>query len=177
MRAAAQQTAAPSLGAAPAQAARDRLFSLKHEFPTEWYGLLHPSNASAGYGQMPVWTVTDRFPFQYRGRKILVTGISAFALLRSGATAPDSLSIYLVNASLSAPHGTPPTPPSNLGTQVSLKPDTLYGTRTLYGVIPAPCSPVTVPHLWWLSIAQSDLNTLLDSVEDFFLLIQYKVAQ
>ena len=172
----AQQTAAPSLGAAPAQTAQNRLFSLKHEFPTEWYGLLHPASTSAGYGQMPVWMVTDRFPFQYRGRKIQVTGIQAFALLRSGATPPDSLSIYLVNASLPAPGGTPPTPPSDPGTQVSLKPDTLYGTGTLYGVMPAPSSPVSVPQLWWLSIAQSDLSAVLDSVEDFFLLVQYKVA-
>jgi hypothetical protein len=172
----AQQTAAPSLGTAPGQTLQDRLFSLKHEFPTEWYGLLHPSSAGAQYGQMPVWTVTDRFPFQYRGRNIQVTGISAFALLRSGATPPDSLSIYLVNASLPAPAGTPPTPPSNPGTQVSLKPDTLYGTGTLYGVMPAPSSPVTVPDLWWLSIAQSDLGTVLDSVEDFYMLVQYKVS-
>jgi hypothetical protein len=172
----AQQTAAPSLGAAPAQTAQDRLFSLKHEFPTEWYGLLHPSGASAEYGQMPVWTVTDRFPFQYRGRNIQVTGIGAFALLRSGATPPDSLSIYLVNAGLPAQRGTPPAPPSNPGTQVSLRPDTLYGTGTLYGVMPAPSSPVTVPQLWWLSIAQSDLGTVLDSIEDFYLLVQYKVG-
>jgi hypothetical protein len=40
--------------------------------------------------------------------------------------------------------------------------------------VPAPgSSPVTVPHLWWLSIAQSDLSTVLDSVDDFFLLVQY----
>jgi hypothetical protein len=172
----AQQTAPPRLGAAPAQAAQDRLFSLKHEFPTEWNGLLHPATASAEYGQMPMWMVTDRFPFQYRGRKIQVTGISAFALPRSGATPPDSLSIYLVNASLPVPPGTPPTPPANPGTQVSLKHDTLYGTRTLHGVMPAPSSAVTVPHLWWLSIAQSDLGTVLDSIEDFYLLVQYKVT-
>jgi hypothetical protein len=172
----AQQTAAPSLGAAPAQPAQDRLFSLKHEFPTEWYGLLHPASPSAGYGQLPVWLVSDRFPFPYRGRKLQVTGISAVALLRPGTTPPESLSIYLVNASLPAPAGTPPTPPASPGTHVSLKPDTLYGTGTLYGVMPAPSSPVTVPQLWWLSIAQSDLVTVLDSVDDFFLLVQYKVA-
>ena len=149
---------------------------MKHEFPSEWYGLLHPASTSAQYGQMPIRTVTDRFPFQYRGRKIQVTGISAFALLRSSATPPDSLSIYLTNTSLPAPPGTPPAPPSNPGTQISLKPDTLYGTKTLHGVMPAPASPVTVPQLWWLSIAQSDLNTVIDSVDDFFILVQYKVT-
>jgi Tc toxin complex TcA C-terminal TcB-binding domain len=44
------------------------------------------------------------------------------------------------------------------------------------GVMPAPSSPVAVPQLWWLSIAQSDLGTILDSVEDFYLLVQYKVS-
>jgi hypothetical protein len=172
----AQQTAAPSLGTAPRQTAQNRLFSLKHEFPNEWYGLLHPASATAAYGQMPVWTVTDRFPFQYRGRKIQVTGISAFALLQPGTTPPDSLSIYLINTSMPMPADIPPTPPGSPGTQVSLKPDTLYGTRTLYGVMSAPSSPVTVPQLWWLSIAQSDLNTVIDSVDDFFILVQYKVT-
>lgn len=37
-------------------------------------------------------------------------------------------------------------------------------------------SPVTVPQLWWLSIAQSDLGTVLDSIEDFYPLVQYKVS-
>ncbi len=171
----AQQTAAPSLGAAPKQTAQNRLFSLKHEFPNEWYTLLHPASASAEYGQMPVWTVTDRFPFQYRARKIQVTGIAAFALLQPGGTPPEQLSIYLANAGLPTPAGTPPTPPSDPGTQVILNPDTLYGTGTLYGVMPAPSSPVNVPQLWWLSIAQSDIGVVLDSIEDFFLLVQYQV--
>jgi hypothetical protein len=172
----AQQTAAPGLGAAPSQTDQDRLFSLKHEFPSEWYGLLHPASATAAYGQMPVGMTTDRFPFQYRGRRIQVTGISVFALLQTGTTPPDSLSIYLTNTSMPVPAGTPSTPPSNPGTQVSLKPDTLYGTKTLHGVMPTPSSPVTVPQLWWLSIAQSDLSTVADAVDDFFILVQYKVA-
>jgi hypothetical protein len=43
-------------------------------------------------------------------------------------------------------------------------------------VMPALSSPVNVPQLWWLSIAQSDLGTVLDSIEDFYLLVEYKVA-
>jgi hypothetical protein len=172
----AQQTAAPNLGAAPKQTLQNRLFSLKHEFPSEWYTLLHPASTSAAYGQMPVWTVPDRFPFQYRARKIQVTGIMAFALLQAGATVPGPLSIYLVNASVPTPPGTPPTPPSSPGTQVTLKADSMYGTSTLYGAVPSPSAPVNVPQLWWLSIAQSDLSTVLDCVEDFFLLVQYKVT-
>jgi hypothetical protein len=105
-----------------------------------------------------------------------VTGIQAFALVRRGTTPPASLSIYLANASLPAQGGTPPTPPSNPGTQVSLKPDTLYGTGTLWGAMPGPSAQGSVPRLWWLSIAQSDLSAVLDSVEDFFLLVQYKVT-
>src|SRR6185437_528474 len=48
------QTQAGAIAAAPPQAGRDRLFSVKHEFPTGWYGLLHPSSATATYGQMPL---------------------------------------------------------------------------------------------------------------------------
>jgi hypothetical protein len=55
-----QQTAEPSLGATPKQTAQNRLFSLKHEFPNEWYTLLHPASTSAEYGQMPVEAVPDQ---------------------------------------------------------------------------------------------------------------------
>jgi hypothetical protein len=171
-----QQTAAPNIAPAPVQSAQNRLFSLKHEFPSEWYGMLHPASDTAEFGQMPVWTVGDRFPFQYRGRKIQITGIQAFALIEEGTPVPDSLSTYLVNASVPTPRDAPPPPPNSPGAQVTLKPDTLYGTNTLWGVMSAPFSPVTVPQIWWLSVAQTDLSTALESVEDFFLLIQYRVS-
>jgi hypothetical protein len=50
-----------------------RYFSLKHEFPTGWYQFLNPIDPSKG--QVMAFALTrERFPFQYRGMPIKVTG-------------------------------------------------------------------------------------------------------
>jgi hypothetical protein len=170
----AQQTAAPSLGAAPKQTGRDRLFSLRHEFPTDWYVLFNPPSADAQYGQMPVCLTSDRFPYQYRGRNVQVTGLQVFAMSEPGAVPPASLSVFLTNAA-PPPGASPPAPPASPGAEVKLTPDTLYGTNTLYGTL-MPASPVAVPQVWWLSIASADLSTVADFAEDLFVLVQYRVT-
>ncbi len=124
---------------------------------------------------MPIFLSAERFPFQYRGRKLQVTGIQAFAMLQAETTPPGSLSIYLTNATPPPAGGTPPVPPASPGSEVELKTDALYGTGTLSGAF-TPASPVAVPQVWWLSITAADLSGVLESVEDFFVLFQYRVA-
>jgi hypothetical protein len=54
-----------------------RYFSLKHEFPTEWYQFLNPTDPSKG--QVMAFALTrERFPFRYRGMPIKVTGLHLF---------------------------------------------------------------------------------------------------
>ncbi|MGH3276495.1 MAG: neuraminidase-like domain-containing protein [Streptosporangiaceae bacterium] len=170
-----QQPPPPALAAAPRQADRGRLFSLRHEFPTDWYGLLHPASATAPYGQMPIWLTGDRFPFQYRGAAISTGDIEIFALLSPGA----SLASGTVELSSQAPPapGTTPVPPTPVpGTdQVSLSSASAFGTSVLYGRKPAS-TPANVPQVWWLSVAQSELSAFIDQVKDFFVLIHYSVA-
>jgi Tc toxin complex TcA C-terminal TcB-binding domain len=169
-----EQTQAPALGTPPAQTGRDRLFSLRHEFPTEWYGLLHPADADATYGQMPMCLTTDRFPFQYRGRKTTTLEIEVIALLRSGATL-SSLDVYLTPAGPPPPYGSPlPAPPAQLGAQITLGGQSLYGANVLYKTSQA--TPVQVPQLWWLSIPAASLSDVLAQVEDVYVLFHYSVA-
>jgi Tc toxin complex TcA C-terminal TcB-binding domain len=172
------QTQAATIPAAPPQSGRDRLFSVKHEFPSGWYGLLHPSDSSASYGQLPLWITPDRFPFQYRGRKITTADIEVFALLSTGATMT-SLTIYLTQAPFPPP-ASPPVPPAAPAPDpatdgVSLGARPLYGTSALYGVKAQP-SPSTIPQLWWLSIGAGDLSDVASQVEDFFVMFHYSVA-
>lgn len=167
---------APSLpSGAPDQTDRRRLFSLRHEFPSEWYGLLHPAASTAGYGQLPIFLSTDRFPFQYRGRKINTGDIEILALLSPGAVLT-SLKVDLTPQA-APPDGAPPTAPApQPGTdQVDLGSLSQYGSAVLYGLKSAK-APTDVPKIWWLSIAKSDLNSVIDKVEDFFVLIHYSVA-
>jgi hypothetical protein len=174
----ASQTQAAAIPAAPAQSGRDRLFSVKHEFPTGWYGLLHPSGSAAAYGQMPLWITPDRFPFQYRGRKIKTADIEVFALLRTGATMT-SLTAYLTQAPWPPP-ATPPVPPvppaPDPGTDaVTLNEQAMYGTSALYGVR-AQATPAAVPQLWWLSVAAADTASVAADIEDFFVMFHYSVT-
>ena len=46
-----------------------RIFSLRHEFPTEWYRFLNPAETVAGQ-TLELTLTQDRFPFQFRGRTI-----------------------------------------------------------------------------------------------------------
>src|SRR5262249_4166508 len=151
-----------------------RLFSLRHEFPTEWYRLLHPADANATYGQMPMGLTIDRFPFQYRGRKITTLEIEVVALLRSGATL-SSLDVYLTPAGPPPPYGQPlPAPPTQLGNPVKLSGQSLYGVNVLYGK--SQPTPVQVPQLWWLSLPAANLSDVLTQVEDVYILFHYSVA-
>ncbi len=171
----AQQTP-PSLPSAPQQSGRERLFSLKHEFPTEWYGLLHPASTSAAYGQMPISLSSERFPFQYRGRALKITGAQVFALLRIGASL-STLPIYLTEAGAPAPAGSPPpvAPTPQASALVTLEKSTLYGNSTLVNSV-TPASPLAVPQLLWLSVPADELEAMLAAVEDFFILLQYSVG-
>jgi hypothetical protein len=172
------QTPAAAIPAPPKQAGRDRLFSVKHEFPTGWYGLLHPSGSGAAYGQMPLWITPDRFGFQYRGRKITTADVEVFALLGTGATMT-ALTVYLTQAPWPTPANppVPPTPPAPdpATDAVGLSGQPAYGTSALYGVRPQS-SPTAVPQLWWLSIAADDLAAAVAQIEDFFVMFTYSVT-
>ncbi len=172
------QTQAAKIAPASAQSGRDRLFSVKHEFPTGWYGLLNPSNSKASYGQMPLWISPDRFPFQYRGRKITTGDIEVFALLSTGATMT-SLTVYLTQVPWPPP-ANPPVPPvpqtPDPGTDgVSLSVQPGYGTNALYGVR-AQSSPSAVPQLWWLSVSAGDIADAAAQVKDFFVMFHYSAT-
>jgi hypothetical protein len=88
LRAIARQTAtlpippaqsANSGSAPPFQAQSDlrRLFSLKHEFPSEWYKFLNPPDAATSQSLLICLTI-QRFPYQYRGKKITVSSVDLF---------------------------------------------------------------------------------------------------
>lgn len=64
-----------------------RLFSAKHEFPTQWHQFFHPTNAIA---TLSLDLSLERFPFQLRGKKIEIQQIELFLSLKEG-TKPEEL--------------------------------------------------------------------------------------
>ena len=68
-----------------------RLFSLKHEFPTEWYQFTHTAAAAMG-----AFTLTkERFPFLFRGKTLTAGKVSLYAVLKHGAEPALPLSVVL----------------------------------------------------------------------------------
>ena len=59
-----------------------RLFSAKHEFPSEWYRFLHPTDASASSQALQLELTQERFPFQFRGRAIQISQVDVFLKLK-----------------------------------------------------------------------------------------------
>jgi hypothetical protein len=184
----------------PKQTNLTRFFSLKHEFPTEWYQFMHPAPAAPSE-VMAIPLTNERFPFQYRGKKITISQAQIFlqfkavypALINSASTPLADYGSSSLAFSL--------TPPSATASNSSL--------ATSLGVLGVPCASVTFPTAaaiytvvsgklvpWTLTINSSDIQSTLSTVtnliftpaggsgpflnpeviDDIFFVCQYAVA-
>jgi hypothetical protein len=76
----AAQRAAPEKADLPDQVNLRRMFSARHEFPSEWHRFLHPTNPDSH--KLELALTQERFPFQFKGKSITVTKIELFLKLR-----------------------------------------------------------------------------------------------
>ena len=60
-----------------------RLFSTKHEFSNEWYRFLHPAEAANAL-PLKLDLSLERFPFQFRGKKLEISKVELFLNLKEG---------------------------------------------------------------------------------------------
>jgi hypothetical protein len=78
-----------------------RLFSLKHEFSTEWYQFLHPTDPTNSQDIKHVISLQlnqDRFPFQFRGQEVSVNSLIMFLKVEEDFSSnSDKLKIHLNN--------------------------------------------------------------------------------
>ena len=58
-----------------------RLFSLKHEFPNDWYRFLHPKDTDDKQ-TFQLDLTSERFPFQFRGKMIQISQVELFLKLK-----------------------------------------------------------------------------------------------
>ncbi len=59
-----------------------RMFSAKHEFPTEWYRFLHPTGTAAPTLRLEL--IRERFQFQFRGKGITISEVKLFLNPKEG---------------------------------------------------------------------------------------------
>ena len=55
-----------------------RLFSLRHEFPTDWYRFLNPSDSAKTGHTMTLDLSAERFPYQFRGKTITISSVDLY---------------------------------------------------------------------------------------------------
>jgi len=146
-----------------AQAARPqaRLFSLKHEYPTEWHQFTHKAVAEESF------TLTkDRFPFLFRGRILTVHKIALYAVLKDDADPDAALVVAL-------------TPPG--GDEIAVgfvqKKDWrgILVSKETQELIDIDTEIKTVPDgaKWLLKTSLSDLAK---KVDDLLLVVEYSIT-
>jgi hypothetical protein len=74
-----------------------RFFSAKHEFPTDWYRFLHPSEPAPDKEyiySLSLDLVQERFPYQFRGKTITINEVTLFLKLKDGFAYEDELAFH-----------------------------------------------------------------------------------
>jgi hypothetical protein len=166
-----------------------RLFSLKREFPTEWYKFLNPPEAATSQ-TMSIVLGNDRFPFQYRRMVMKFTEAELFLVLKGSQFQADysnpgskPLVLHLGSPGVS-------NPPS-----VTLMSNTPILAGLPYGSIMQPPKPTATgsgPPVWILSVESTDIPKNLqspvspggsspahlnpDAISDIYLLCHYSVS-
>jgi hypothetical protein len=149
----------------------NRLFSLKHEFPSEWAQLT--ANAAAPSPTAEVTLSKDRFPFFFTNRTwtLSVKNVSFYALPADDATDltfPDSLNVYLS-----------PLPAGNAGNQSSALD---RADDTSVGQLPGKTVKTTVDFAtvkdvatWTLEV--TDPTTFAGNVDDLLIMCKYELHE
>jgi hypothetical protein len=60
-----------------------RLFSVRHEFPDQWYRFLNPSGSAAQAASIAFDLSAERFPYQFRGKSVVVNKVDIFLSFRN----------------------------------------------------------------------------------------------
>ena len=79
----------------PPQENLTRFFSLRHEFPNEWFRFMQPTDQTAASQILQFDLKQERFPFQLRGKKITIDDAIFFLKLKDGFSYDDSKPLTL----------------------------------------------------------------------------------
>lgn len=161
----------------PGQPNLVRYFSLKHEFPTDWYRFLHPVDQATSQTMVIALTI-ERFPYIYRGKKIQISQVELLlkfkdiydpALFKLDPENPTPLGDYMKAGAAGALSLTV-TPPGATG-----KGATLSSAPTLLNGVPHASVPQTLspnpPSLgglgtWTLGATQADIQKIAASLQN-----------
>lgn len=143
-----------------------RLFSAKHEFPTEWYSFLHPVDPASAeeniVQRLPLALAKERFPFQFRGKTITIKQVEMFLKLKNGQLEDEKT--YTETYAAGAPLTVFLTPPNNATVYKKLESATTFLNGIPYTVM-GVSSEVKNPSNWVIEI-KARVEDDDDKVED-----------
>jgi len=162
-----------------------RLFSLKHEFPTDWYRFLHPNDPSPGADIVHSITIDlsrERFPFQFRGKTLTINSVRLFLKMREGFPYDDqtnALTVHLNNDKgfgfvvagspvSGLPAASPAIGPTDVPTQFMLV--------AQEAELPKSAASLTS---WWETVSINGSNHLrlnANAIEDIWIVCNYLVT-
>lgn len=138
-----------------------RLFSARHEFPTEWHRFLNPADLDT-VQTLSLELVSERFPFQLRGKTIKINRVELF-VQRKDADAGQLLNLWVT------PAGEP-----NVNDPTELKSEAAVG-NLLYGV--EEYNGGKNVGKWILKGLKTDLAPIKNAIEDLIILCHFTVTQ
>ena len=150
----AQPASLASGTAYPPQTNLLRFFSLKHEFPTQWYQFLNPADLNASSQIMTIALDSQRFPFQYRGRQLKTTHLDLFLSFRD----PANNTVYQQGKALL---------PVSIGDGKTSANARLNSVSTLLSGIPfaSLLLGTSIPASLTLTVAEADVKNLPSSLQ------------
>ena len=166
---------APSSGAAaPTRPNQDqllRLFSLRHEFPTEWHRFIQAADTTR---TLTLGLTRERFPYPYRGKALKTTSFDVILLLKPGVvypgtgTSPTTGSPVLVSLA-PVPAGSTSAP------AVPLNPDVRFG-QAPFGQVTLDARGTQLDRTWVFTATNASLLEAAN-VEDIVLICHYAARQ
>lgn len=80
-----------------------RIFSLRHEFPSEWYRFLNPPADGVGGQKLTMALTKERFPFFFQGKTININAIELFVKIKKEFSASHNESTLKFTLAVGAP--------------------------------------------------------------------------
>ena len=158
------------------------MFSMRHEFPTEWHRFLHPT-ADGGEQVLNFTIGKERFPFFAQDRTIVVMKIDVFAKC---AQEEEEEGVYHMVLSYTCFDEDIVTSPEELPDLFTMSPDENYGrlNKTTIGVNNAGLNleelditkEMTLKVKLGTSPDYTGLATKPDEVEDIYMVFHYKLG-
>jgi len=140
-----------------------RWFSLKHEFPNQWYRFLTDSDADTGDHVQAFPMTSDRFPYMFQGKRLRIAGVQVVALPKEADLEP--FDVYLMASGVV---------PNESNDRLSLEqdpalPGAIAQVKSYQGQEKDPGED------WRLRLRADDLESPTEKLDDIGLILQYRV--